>query len=89
MSLVRVTGWINRFLANVKKPQSDRESGELNPRELKQAEEEIIKTAQQECFPDEIRAIKDNKPKQECIAKDYTKVVWGTPSIKHATEIFR
>ena len=62
MSLVRVTGWINRFLANVKKPQSDRESGELNPRELKQAEEQIIKTAQQECFPDEIRALEDNKP---------------------------
>ena len=62
MSLVQVTGWINRFLANVKKPQSDRESGELNPRELKQAEEQIIKTAQQECFPDEIRAVEDNKP---------------------------
>ena len=27
MSLVRVTGWINRFLANVTKPQNDRESG--------------------------------------------------------------
>ena len=52
--LVQVTGWINRFLANITRPQSDRESGELNPRELKQAEEQIIKTAQQECFPDEI-----------------------------------
>ena len=62
MSLVRVTGWINRFLANITRPQSDRESGELNPRELKQAEEQIIKTAQQECFPDEIRALEDDKP---------------------------
>ena len=62
MSLVRVTGQINRFLANVKKPQSDRESGELNPRELTHAEEQIIKTAPQECFPDEIRALEDNKP---------------------------
>ena len=35
---------------------------ELNPRELKQAEEQIIKTAQQECFPDEIRALKNDKP---------------------------
>ena len=35
MSLVRVTGWINRFLANITRPQSDRESGELNPREIK------------------------------------------------------
>ena len=39
MPLVRGTGWINRFLANVKKPQSIRESGELNPRELKQTKE--------------------------------------------------
>ena len=62
MSLVRVTDWINRFLANITKPQSDRESGELNPRELKQAEEQTIKRAQQECFPDEIRALEDDKP---------------------------
>ena len=62
MSLVRVTGWINRFLANITRPHSDRESGELNPRELKQADEQIIKTAQQECFPDEIRALEDDKP---------------------------
>ena len=34
MSLVQVTGLINLFLANVKKAQSDRESGELNPRRL-------------------------------------------------------
>ena len=62
MSLVRVTGWINRFLANITRPHSDRESGEFNPRKLKQAEEQIIKTAQQECFPDEIRALEDDKP---------------------------
>ena len=62
MSLVRVNGWINRFLANVRKPQNDRESGELNPSELKQAEEQIIKTAQQDCFHDEVRALEDNKP---------------------------
>ena len=62
MSLVRVTGWINRFLANIIGPQSDRESGELNRRELKQAEEQIIKTALQEGFPDEIRALEDDKP---------------------------
>ena len=41
MSLVRVTGWINRFLANITRSQSDRESMELNPRELKQAEDGI------------------------------------------------
>lgn len=61
-SLVRATGWINRFLANVRKHQNDRVRGELTPRELRQAEEQIIKTAQQVCFPDEIQALKDNKP---------------------------
>ena len=55
ISLVRVTGWINRFLANVRKHQSDRVRGELTP--SRQAEEQIIKTAQQECFPDEIQAL--------------------------------
>ncbi|XP_015778734.1 PREDICTED: uncharacterized protein LOC107356639 [Acropora digitifera] len=62
MSFVRMSGWINRFLANITRSQSDRESGELNPRELRQAEEQIIKTAQQECFLDEIRALEDDKP---------------------------
>ena len=62
ISLVRVTGWINRFLANVRKHQNDRVRGELTPRELRQAEEQIFKTAQQEGFPDEIQALKDNKP---------------------------
>ena len=47
ISLVRVTGWINRLLANVRKHQNDRVRGELTPRELRQAEEQIIKTAQQ------------------------------------------
>ena len=65
ISLVRVTGWINRFLqflANVRKHQNGRVRGELTPRELRQAEAQIIKTTQQQCFPDEIQALKDNKP---------------------------
>ena len=62
ISLVRVTGWINRFSANVRKHQNDRVHGKLTLRELRQAEEQIIKTAHQECFPDEIQALKNNKP---------------------------
>ena len=46
VSLVRVTGWINRFLAKVRKHQNDRVRGELTPRELRQTEEQFIKTAQ-------------------------------------------
>ena len=59
---MRVTSWINRFLANVGKYQNDRACGKLTPRELRQAEEQIIKAAQRECFPHEIQALKDNKP---------------------------
>ena len=62
ISLVRVTCWINRFLANVIKHQNERVRGELTPRELRQAEEQIIKTARQECFPDKLQALKNNKP---------------------------
>ena len=58
ISLVQVIGWVNRFLTNVRKHQNDRVRGELTPRELRQAEEQIIKMAQQECFPDEIQALK-------------------------------
>ena len=42
--------------------QNDRVRDELTPRELGQAEEQIIKTAQQDCSPDEIQTLKDNKP---------------------------
>lgn len=49
ISLVRVTGWINRFFTHIRKPQKDRVSGDLTSGELKLAEEQIIKTAQLEC----------------------------------------
>ena len=55
--LVRVTSWINRFIANVRK--TSKVSGELPPQELKLAEEQIIKTVQ--CFPEEIRVFEDKK----------------------------
>ena len=53
-----MTGWINPFLANVRKHQSDRVRGELTLRELRQAKEQIIKTA----FLTKIQALKDKKP---------------------------
>ena len=77
---MRVTGWINRFLANARKHQNDQVCGELTPREHRQAEEQI-KTAQPECFPDKIQALKDNKAslQEEYFTKDYTEALWGTP----------
>lgn len=49
ISLVQVTGWINRFITHIRKPTKDRVSGDLTSGELKLAEEQIIKTAQLEC----------------------------------------
>lgn len=48
ISLVQVTGWINRFITHIRKRTKDRVSGDLTSGELKLAEEQI-KTAQLEC----------------------------------------
>ena len=80
ISLVWVTGWINQFLhflANVRKHQNDRVRGELTPRELRQAKEQIIKTTQQQCFPDEIQALKDNKPLPKSTLLKITPKLYG------------
>ena len=53
---------VKSILAKFRKYQNDRVRGEFTSRELRQAEEQINKTAQQECFPDELQAIKENKP---------------------------
>ena len=60
--MLRVIGWINRFLANIRKHQNDGEGGELTSKELRQAEEQITKTARQECFPEKLQALKYSKP---------------------------
>ena len=63
LSMVRVVGWINRFVNNARKRQEDREVGhELTCMELKAAEEQLIKSAQRECFPEEIEALTKRSP---------------------------
>ena len=44
--LVRVRGWVHRFIKNCQNSKDDRVFGQLTSKELKQAEEDIIKEAQ-------------------------------------------
>lgn len=50
-----------RFVSNAKKGQCERR-GELLPDEFRAAEEQTIKMAHLESFPDEIKALHSNKP---------------------------
>ena len=70
-------GRINRLLANVRKHQNDRVRGELTPRELRKEAGQNIKTTQQECFPDEIQALEDNKPNKSTLLKIAPKLFGG------------
>jgi len=63
ISLVRVVGWMKRFINNARtKPDDRNRSNELTVEELKAAELHLIKSAQQECFYDEIEALTNHKP---------------------------
>jgi len=46
ISLVRVARWMNQFLWDARNPPDARQGNELTPRELKEADEQIIKMAQ-------------------------------------------
>ena len=68
-SLVRVRGWVQRFIKNCRKSKEDRIFGQLKPEELKQVEEEIIREAQIEAYRQEFEALTNGKslPKQSSI----------------------
>ena len=54
--LVRVTGWVRRFLSNCKRPNENREkSRTLRAQELQQAETYWFKRTQSEAFSDGVR----------------------------------
>lgn len=59
--LVRIQAWVYRFLTNCRKTELDRVTGELNKEEIADSEANLIKTAQQRCFPDEYEALRKNK----------------------------
>jgi hypothetical protein len=57
-SLVRIRSWVQRFVDNARKTKDERNNGrELTPTELAKTEINIIRTAQQESFPEEMKAI--------------------------------
>lgn len=62
LSIVRVRGWVNRFIANSRTARENRESGELKPKELVTSEEQIIKQTQEIVFPKEMAALTKGKP---------------------------
>ena len=59
--LKRVAAWVCRFLENCRSQSPQRCIGELTVDELHDAENRIIKSAQLEAFPDEIKAIHHNR----------------------------
>ncbi|XP_033103464.1 uncharacterized protein LOC117106223, partial [Anneissia japonica] len=56
--LVRIEGYVMRFIINCRKSCESRKCGELDPEEFMDAEKLIIKAAQQEAFNEEIKKIK-------------------------------
>ena len=60
-SLVRVRGWVHRFIKNCQKSK-DRVFGQLTSKELKQVEEDIIKEAQIDAYRNEFEALTNGKP---------------------------
>jgi hypothetical protein len=56
--LRRTTAWVMRFLRNCRMPGEKRQHGELSIEELQEAEEHLLRTAQQEAFSSEITALR-------------------------------
>ena len=69
LSLVRVTAWVHRFIANCRKSKKERVSGQLTANELQGVEKIIIREAQMEVYCQEITALKEKKslPKRSSI----------------------
>lgn len=62
LRLVRLYAWVIRFVDNMRRDKDERTIGELQPTEIADAEEEIIRQAQFEAFPEEYKALKKKKP---------------------------
>ena len=61
-SFVRIRSWVQRFVENARKTKEDRIGGELTTLELINTEVAIIRTTQQEAFPEEMKALRLGKP---------------------------
>ena len=59
LKLIHTVAWIVRFAENIRRREADRQIGELEPQELKKAEKIIICMPQEECFPDELKSLRN------------------------------
>ena len=90
-SLVRVRGWVQRFIKNCRKSKEDRIFGQLTPEDLKQVEEEIIKEAQIEAYRQEFDALTNRTalPKQSSILiESYPNPEKRTDAFKYVASLF-
>ena len=55
----RTVAWILSFAENIPCREADHQIGELEPQELKKADRIIICLAQEECFPDELKSLRN------------------------------
>ena len=61
-SFVGIRSWVQRFVENTRKMKEDRIEGELTTLELINTKVAIIRTTQQEAFPEEMKALRLGKP---------------------------
>ena len=59
--LIRICGWVIRFITNVRRSVDEKIVGELLPSEVKDAEDWFIRSAQEESFTEEYRLLKKGK----------------------------
>ena len=61
LKLVRTVSRILRFAENICRREADCQIGELEPQELKKTERIIICLAQGECFPDQLKSLRNGR----------------------------
>ena len=71
LKLVHTVAWILCFAENICRREADRQIGELEPQELKKAERTTICLAQEECFPDELKPLRNGHgiPSRSSVSK--------------------
>ena len=61
LKLIHTVAWILHFAENIRRREADRQIGEQEPQELKKAERIIICLAQEECFPDKLKSLRNGR----------------------------
>ena len=63
---LRIVGWVNRFLVNLRVPKTGRQSGDLSVEELEKAKLTIIQQGQRTDFLEEFEALSQGKSVSRC-----------------------